>query len=104
MSKRNPNSRSRPMLAGLMQSIQSEVIKTRNEINGSVFISENSAAKKYARKIHDEKFKTWKWRGVGTQAKGERADHKFIERAMNASEKSISDILESEISKALGAT
>lgn len=104
MGKRKANASSRPMPGGLMQSIASEVIKTGSEIIGSVFVSDNSAAKEYAKLIHDAKGITWNERGIGTVKKGPRADEKFIERAHAASEESTFRILESEISKAIGAT
>lgn len=101
MSKRKPNASSRPMPGSLVQSIQSEVIRENGEITGSVFVSENSKAKKYAKRIHDEKGVKWFERGLGTVAKGQRADEKFIERAMYDSEEKIFTIIESEINKAL---
>ena len=49
-----------------------------------VFVPSNSEGAGYAEKIHNEKGKTWKERGPGTQAKGPQADDKFIERARDA--------------------
>ena len=49
--------------------------------HAEVFVASNAEAGEYAEIIHDEKGKKWKDRGPGTQAKGERADEKFIERA-----------------------
>ena len=65
----------------------------------SVFVAANSEAGKYAAKIHDEKFKTWKRRGIGTIAKGSQADEKFIERALADSEKKIDAIFEAKLKK-----
>lgn len=103
MGKRKANASSRPMPGGLIQSIDHEVTRVNGEITGSVFVSDNSAAKKYAAIIHDAKGILWNERGVGTVKRGPRADDKFIERAMDAKEPTISAILESEISKALEA-
>ena len=46
-----------------------------------VYVAANAEAGEYAKVIHDEKGRKWKERGPGTQAKGDRADEKFIERA-----------------------
>ncbi len=69
----------------------------------SVFVAANSEAGKYAKKIHDEKFKTWKKRGIGTVAKGTQADEKFIERALRDSQPEIDRIFEAKISRVGGA-
>jgi hypothetical protein len=98
---RKANASSRPAPGGLMQSIASEVIKAGQNVDGSIFVASNSAAVKYARRIHDDKGKTWNERGIGTEKKGPRADEKFIERAVNASDASITRILEAEINRAL---
>lgn len=47
------------------------------------YVSRHSEAGAYARRIHDDKGKTWFNRGIGTIAKGPQADEKFIERAIN---------------------
>lgn len=65
-----------------------------------VFVPTNSPAGAYAFKIHEEKGISWKKRGVGTVAKGPKADHKFIERAIKDSEADLVLILDDEISKA----
>ncbi len=80
---------------GLEKSIEHEV----KDGEGVVFVRENSYAGKYARRIHDEKGKTWRNRGPGTIAKGERADEKFIERAMDQDK--IGEILEDVFTKAV---
>lgn len=49
-----------------------------------VFVASNAEAGSYAEKMHNEKGKTWRERGPGTQAKGPQADDKFIERARDA--------------------
>lgn len=67
-----------------------------------VFVASNSYAGKYAKRIHDEKGKTWRKRGPGTIAKGVRADEKFISRAINANADNFKKILDNEIEKAMG--
>lgn len=47
------------------------------------YVLRNSEAGAYARRIHDDKGKTWFNRGIGTIAKGPQADEKFIERAID---------------------
>ena len=49
--------------------------------HAAVFVASNAPAGAYAEIIHDKKGVKWHERGPGTQAKGERADEKFIERA-----------------------
>lgn len=66
-----------------------------------IFVRDNSYAGKYARKIHDEKGKSWRNRGPGTIAKGNHADEKFIERAMNDNAANIDAILKDEFRKGL---
>lgn len=65
-----------------------------------IFIASNSNAGKYARRIHEEKGETWRNRGLGTIAKGARADEKFIERAVFDSTGKILDIIKAEHRKA----
>ncbi|MHA1572671.1 MAG: hypothetical protein ACTSX8_01635 [Alphaproteobacteria bacterium] len=47
----------------------------------------NSQAGKYAKRIHDEKGKTWFRRGRGTKRKGAQADDKYIERALKSGQR-----------------
>lgn len=68
----------------------------------SVFVAANSYAGRYAKRIHDEKGKTWRNRGPGTVAKGARADEKFIERAIRDNGRKFALIIEDELGKALG--
>ncbi len=62
---------------GLERSIQNEW----SESEAAVYVASNAEAGEYAGIIHDKKGVKWHNRGPGTQAKGERADDKFIERA-----------------------
>lgn len=77
-----------PNPGGLMRSISWEASEDR----AAIFIAGNSEAAKYAKKIHDEKGRSWKRRGPGTVAKGPQADEKFIERAV-ANHRSNGDIV-----------
>ena len=74
---------------GLERAIQSE----SDHNSASVFIAANAEAGTYAQKIHDGKGKTWLWRGPGTRAKGNQADHKFILRAIKKNAKPIEDFI-----------
>jgi len=62
-----------------------------------IFVPTNSPAGAYAYRIHEEKGSKWWKRGPGTVAKGEKADEKFIERAISDSEKDLITILDDEI-------
>lgn len=55
----------------------------QQEIEAHIFVPKNSAAGAYANYIHNMKGKKWIKRGVGTVAKGARADEKFIYRAVH---------------------
>lgn len=81
MARRRPNSHSRPAPGGLEKSIKYKIIGTK-EPDGMIYVARNAPAGKYAAKIHDEKGKTWRKRGLGTQRKGARADDKYILRAV----------------------
>ena len=50
-------------------------------MNIACFVRTPSEAQTYANVIHNEKGKRWHNRGLGTRAKGEKADEKFIARA-----------------------
>lgn len=70
-----------------------------------IFVPINSPAGQYAAKIHDGKGKTWSKRGVGTVAKGSKADAKYIERAIDKDESKITRLLNDgwiAVVKALG--
>lgn len=66
-----------------------------------IFVRDNSPAGKYAKRIHDEKGRTWRNRGPGTIAKGEQADEKFIERAIRDKGGDIDLIFQDELHKAV---
>ena len=85
---------------GLEKSIEVDYDKANMSV--VIFVRENSYAGKYARKIHDEKGRTWKNRGPGTIAKGDRADDKFIERAIRDNETRFAEILPDEFRQAIG--
>ena len=95
--KRKKRTKQRTYPGGLEKSIEYEVF---GDV-ASVFVSSNSYAGKYAKRIHDEKGQTWRNRGPGTIAKGSRADDKFIERAINSNVEKFKSIIENEIAKAI---
>jgi|LSQX01.1.fsa_nt_gb cell division septum initiation protein DivIVA len=80
---------------GLERSIQGEYERSKKEIR--IFVASNSEAGSYAVKMHDEKGITWHNRGAGTIAKGARADHMFIERAIDENESKVAPTLEAAI-------
>lgn len=72
--------RNAPFLNGDLE--RSIVFRThRNDVE--VLVPGNSAAGRYAERIHDFKGRTWNKRGVKTIAKGARADEKYISRAID---------------------
>lgn len=95
--RRNDRATSRPSPGGLEQSIEMR----SNSMNAEVSVAANSSAGRYAWRIHEEKGKTWFKRGKGTQAKGARADEKFIERALADNADKIRKIAESQVEKAI---
>lgn len=95
--KRKKRTRHRTYPGGLEKSIEYEITQD----GCSVFVAKNSFAGKYAKRIHDEKGVTWKNRGPGTIAKGQRADEKFIERAIKDNEAKFTAIVEDEIKKGM---
>lgn len=95
--KRKKRTALRTTPGGLEKSIEYEV----KGGTCSVFVASNSYAGKYAKRIHDEKGKSWRKRGPGTIAKGSRADDKFIERAIRDNQDKFLDVFKSELRKAL---
>lgn len=91
-TRRKSRATSRPSPGRLVDSIEQQVMGDE----ASIFVSTNSPAGKYAEYIHDKKGKPggWQKRGPGTKAKGNRADEKFIERAVMDNRKKYSEILE----------
>ena len=82
---------------GLEKSIEYEVQGDKC----SVFVGSNSFAGKYAKRIHDDRYKSWWDRGPGSIAKGQQAREKFIERAITDNQDKFLSIIESEIGKAI---
>lgn len=95
--KRKKRTARRMLPGGLEKSIEYEA----TDRGCSVFVASNSMAGKYARRIHDEKGKSWHNRGPGTIAKGARADEKFIERAIRDNADAFGRIVDDELRKAL---
>ena len=86
-ARRKANSHSRHAPGGLERSIQWRLIGKGFSIDAEVYVATNAEAGKYAKRIHDEKGKTWRKRGPGTVAKGARADDKYIQRAVQKAAK-----------------
>lgn len=86
IKRRKPDSHSRAMPGGLERSIKWEMKGSGLSSDAEIFVAANAEAGKYAKYIHDEKWKKWRNRGVGTIGKGERADDKYIERAVKGKE------------------
>lgn len=96
-ARRNARSTTRAAPGGLMRSIAFKSDRNSAEI----FVAANSEAGKYAFAIHELKGVTWHNRGVGTVAKGAKADEKFIERAIADKEDAIRAIAEDQMNKAI---
>ena len=91
----NPRSVDGPTPGGLMRSITF----ASDDGKAEIFVPSNSDAGKYARRIHDEKGITWWKRGPGTQAKGPKADDRFILRAITDNEHQMLKIIDDEMRK-----
>lgn len=63
----------------------------------SIGVPSNTPAGKYAEKIHEEKGKSWKKRGVATVAKGPKADEKYIYRAADDRADKVDELLDKVI-------
>lgn len=85
--RRKANSHSRHAPGGLERSIQWRMRGKGFSLDAEVYVAANAEAGKYAKRIHDEKGKTWRRRGPGTVAKGPRADDKYILRAVQKAAK-----------------
>lgn len=96
--KRRTSHRTHP--GGLEKSIEFEV----KGDSCAVFVSANSFAGKYAKRIHDEKGVTWHNRGPGTVHKGPQADEKFIERAIADKGDTFREIFDDELGSAIART
>ena len=96
--KRKKRTARRMLPGGLEKSIEYELT---DAMHASVFVPSNSMAGRYAKRIHDEKGRTWRNRGPGTVAKGVRADEKFVERAIAGNRDNFQKIFTDELRKAL---
>lgn len=83
---------------GLVRSIECE----SDEEHAAVFVASNAEAGEYAHIIHDMKGVKWHERGPGTQAKGDRADEKFIERAQPDAVQKLNDYLAKSLKELFG--
>lgn len=99
--KVNRRSKSQRAPGGLEKSIVRDVYVKAGNPEASVFVASTAPAGKYAKYIHDMKGVKWWKRGPGTIAKGDKADEKFIERAIRDLERLFAPIMENEIRKEL---
>lgn len=86
-ARRKAGSHSRHAPGGLERSIEWRLTGRGFALDAEIYVAANAEAGKYAKRIHDEKGKTWRRRGPGTVAKGARADDKFILRAVQKAAK-----------------
>ena len=93
-ARRKAGSHSRHAPGGLERSIEWEVRGKGFAMEAEIFVTANAEAGEYAKRIHDEKGKTWRKRGPGTVAKGARADDKFILRAVQQAAKDFPSLLQ----------
>lgn len=93
-ARRKASSHSRAAPGGLAKSIQWRLIGKGFNLDAEIYVAANAEAGKYAKRIHDEKGKTWWKRGPGTVAKGARADDKFILRAVQQAAKDFPSLLQ----------
>lgn len=93
--RHRPRTTSRPMPGGLTRSITFKSTTTWAKI----YVAANAEAGRYAFRIHEEKGVTWWKRGMGTVAKGPKADHKFISRAATDRYDDMKKIVVDETSK-----
>ena len=80
-ARRRRKTKTKPEPGGLERSISAAVDGEGHDMSIACFVRTPSEAQAYANVIHNEKGKRWHNRGLGTRAKGEKADEKFIERA-----------------------
>lgn len=80
-ARRRRKTKNKPEPGGLERSISSTVEGTGHDTSVSCYVRQPSEAQAYANVIHNQKGTRWRNRGLGTRAKGEKADEKFIERA-----------------------
>lgn len=95
--KRKKRTRTRHFPGMLEESIQAEA----RGLVGEIYVAANSPGGPYAHYIHEMKNKLWFKRGPGTIAKGDRADEKFITRAVMDNQDKLQKILDNAIEKAL---
>lgn len=95
--KKSATTRAKP--GSLQHSIRFDVISNDSV---KIHVPSNSPAGKYGYKIHEEKGRTWRNRGIGTQIKGAQADDKFIERAARDLTPRIEEIIRTRFERDAG--
>lgn len=98
-ARRKASSHSRAAPGGLERSIQWRMAGRGFALDAEVYVAANAEAGKYAKRIHDEKGKTWRKRGPGTVAKGPRADDKYILRAVQQAAKDFPSLLQKRLGR-----
>jgi len=93
--KARATTRAKP--GGLERSIETKIDAQKME--ASIYVAANSEGGRYAKRIHDEKGKSWGKRGPGTVIKGPRADDKFIARAIADNANMVGEKIAAELRK-----
>lgn len=100
-ARRRRKTKVKPEPGGLERSISAAVDGEGHDMNISCFVRTPSEAQAYANVIHNEKGKRWHNRGLGTRAKGDKADEKFIERARDDNLQRYFRKLDAEVDRAI---
>jgi hypothetical protein len=102
---RKRRTKRKPTPGGLEKSITYSVeFGSTQQMEAHIFVPRNSAAGAYARVIHDMKGVRWHNRGIGTRAKGARADEKFVARAVKDNLRRYSQLIALTVEKATKET
>ena len=97
--KRKATATTRAKPGGLRRSIEMEVDAAR--MQASIFVAQNAEAGKYAKRIHDERYISWRKLGPGSIAANNsgKVGEKFIERAITDNEKNIHEALRKKLER-----
>ena len=97
--KRKATATTRAKPGGLRRSIEMEVDAAR--MQASIFVAQNSEGGKYAKRIHDERYISWRKLGPGSIAANNsgKVGEKFIERAITDNEKNIHEALRKKLER-----
>ena len=97
--KRKATATTRAKPGGLRRSIEMEVDAAR--MQASIFVARNSEGGKYAKRIHDKRYISWRKLGPGSIAANNsgKVGEKFIERAITDNEKNIHEALRKKLER-----